>query len=153
MTASTAMPGLEQLLPALIDAVRPQAPAPLDDVAAAAELAEAEVRELVDLGVITLKGDATVDFRDAAIVAVWGRLRAAGFTDERGYGSATLALYVETMGWLAREEVGRFLSRVSGCLNTQQAAELGAEGVRLGNELIALLRTRAIFETLAETTQ
>jgi hypothetical protein len=35
-------------------------------------------------------------------------------------------------------------------MEARQAAELGAEGVRLGNELVALLRTRAIFEVLGD---
>lgn len=148
LTAATAIPGIEHLLPALVDGAQPQPPQPLAEVAAAAGLDEGEVRELVKLGVISSASDDMVNFRDAAIVAVWGRLRDAGFTTERGYDAATLTLYVETTRWLAREEVDRFLERLSGRLDTRRSAELGAEGVRLGNELMALLRTRAIIEAL-----
>lgn len=152
LAASVAMPGLDHLLPALVDGVAPQAPRPVADVAAAAGLDEAEVRELADLGIVALDDGDCIDFRDAAIVEVWGRLRAAGYTRERGYDPPSLALYVDVTRWLAREEVGRFLDSFSGRMDTPAAAELGAEGVRLGNELVALLRTRAIFETLNERT-
>jgi DNA-binding transcriptional MerR regulator len=148
LTASTVMPGLEHLLPALVDGATPEPPRPLPEVARRAGLPEAEVRELAELGVIGLGQGESIEFRDAAIVDVWGRLRSVGFTHERGYEPATLAVYVEMTRWLAREEVARFLERLSGRMDTRQAAELGAEGVRLGNELVALLRTRAIFETL-----
>lgn len=149
LTASTAMPGLEHLLPALVDGASPAPPLPVAEVAARAGLPDPEVREMAELGIISLREGDRVDFRDAAIVDVWGRLRAAGFTRERGYTPATLTVYVDMTRWLAREEVGRFLERLSGRMDTRAAAELGAEGVRVGNELVALLRTRAIFERLS----
>lgn len=148
VTASSAMPGLEHLLPALVDGAAPQPPKALSEVAEQAGLPEEEVREMAALGVIGLGEDDALDFRDAAIVDVWGRLRGAGITRERGYEPSTLMVYVEMTRLLAREEVGRFLERLSGRMTTREAAELGAEGVRLGNELVALLRTRAIFEAL-----
>jgi DNA-binding transcriptional MerR regulator len=148
LTAATAIPGIEHLLPALVDGAQPQPPRSVADVAAGSGLPEAEIQELAQLDVIAIDDHDRVDFRDSAIVAVWGRLRAAGFTTERGYDPSTLTLYVETTRWLAREEVGRFLERLSGRLDARGSAELGAEGVRLGNELIALLRTRAIIEVM-----
>ena len=150
LTASTAMPGLEQLLPALVDGATPQPPLPLGEVAARANLPQKELREMAELGVISLADGDCIDFRDAAIVDVWGRLRAAGFTRELGYEPAALSVYVDMTRWLAREEVGRFLEHLAGRMEARQAAELGAEGVRLGNELVALLRTRAIFEVLGD---
>ncbi len=148
LTASVAMPGLEHLLPALVDGATPEPARPLAQVAALAGLAPDEVRELAELGIISVRGGDCIDFRDAAIVDVWGRLRSAGFTRERGYAPSTLSTYVEMTRWLARQEVDLFLERLAGQMQTRQAAELGAEGVRLGNELIVLLRTRAIFERL-----
>ncbi len=148
LTAGNAIPGIEHLLPALLDGAQPAAPRPLAEVAAQAGLAEAEVREMAELGVVTISAQDTVDFRDAAIVGVWGRLRAAGFRREDGYGPETLVLYVQMTRLLAEEEVGLFLARYSGRLDNHRAARLGAEGVRLGNELVALLRTRAIIEAL-----
>jgi DNA-binding transcriptional MerR regulator len=150
LTAGTAMPGIELLLPALVDGVSPGAPRSVDAVAADSGLTVAELREMAALEVIAISERDTVDFRDAAIAEVWGGLRAAGFTPELGYLTAELALYTETLRWLAKEEVGRFLGRLSGRVPTREGAELGAEGVRLGNELIALLRSRAIIEALNE---
>ena len=148
LTASTAMPGLEHLVPVLVDGATPEPPRPLTEVARRAGLPETEVREMVGLGIVSLREDGCMDFRDAAIVDVWGRLRAVGFTRERGYEPSTLGTYVDMTRWLARDEVARFLERLSGRMDARAAAELGAEGVLLGNELVALLRTRAIFEAL-----
>lgn len=148
LTARDAMPGLERLLPALVDGARPEPPRPVAEVAAGAGLPESELRELAALGVVTLQPGDRLDFRDAAIVEVWGRLRAAGFTRERGYEPSALVVYVEMARWLAGEEVGRFLEHLAGRVDADQAAALGAAGVRLGNELVGLLRTRAIFERL-----
>jgi DNA-binding transcriptional MerR regulator len=148
LTAGHAMPGLEHLLPALVDGATPAPRLSVAEAAGQSGLPEADVRELAALGIVAIAEDGSLDFRDAAIVRVWGELQGAGFTRQRGYDPASLTLYLETTRWLAKEEVGRFLDHMSGHLDSRQGAQAGAAGVRLGNELIALLRTRAIIEAL-----
>jgi DNA-binding transcriptional MerR regulator len=148
LAAPGRIPGLEHMLPELIDDAPPAPRRPLAVVAGVAGLAEQEVREIAALGVIEVGPDDTLNFRDAAVVETWGRLRGAGFRREHGYGPEILVTYAETMRRLAREEVDQFLHRYSRRLATPEAAALGASGVRLGNELIAVLRSRAIIEAL-----
>jgi DNA-binding transcriptional MerR regulator len=150
LAATGTIPGLEHLLPELVDGAPPAPRRPAVEVAELAGLTGAEVREIAGLGVIELAADGSIDFRDAEIVAIWGRLRRAGFRREHGYGPETLVMYAEATRLLAREEVDQFLQRYSVLLATREAAELGASGVKLGNELITLLRTRAIIRALIE---
>jgi DNA-binding transcriptional MerR regulator len=148
--ATGTIPGIEHLLPELIDDSPPAPRRPATEVAGMAGLTSEEVMEIAELGVIDVSADGSINFRDAEVVAIWGRLRRAGFRREHGYGPETLVMYSEATRLLAREEVDQFLQRFSGRLATREAAELGASGVKLGNELIAVLRTRAIVQALNE---
>jgi DNA-binding transcriptional MerR regulator len=123
-------------------------------------LAEAAVRygvPLEDLQVLRRDGlidgdgsgaQATLRPLDAAIVELWGRLRAAGYTPELGFFPDDLKIYADAVKPVADKEIERFFTRVPGALSAEPAAALGQAGIELVNDLLALLRTRLLLERI-----
>ncbi len=140
--------GLEHLLPAIVDGVAAGRDRRLDEVAESSGIGADEILSLHDLGVVSVRridDESLLDFRDAAIVENWGRLRRAGFSKERGYTIDRLVEYAEFAQWLATREVERFIEAFAKDTDSQTAAEVGALGIEVVNELLALLHTRAII--------
>jgi DNA-binding transcriptional MerR regulator len=153
LTAHDAMPGIEDLLPALVYGVAAK-DSPLADVIAATSLDAEELRRLHEIGVIEIRasdGREWVDFRDAAILKTWGELREAGLTAERGFGIDLLERYVEFIDWLAREEVRRFVDGFAADTDVRTAADIAARGIGLVNELITRLHTRALTRRVSQS--
>ena len=153
LAAKEAMPGMDDLLPALVYGVAAK-DSPLQDVVAATAIGESEIRRLHDLGVIEIRisgGREWVDFRDVAVLKTWGEVREAGLTEARGFGPDMLERYVEFTEWLAREEVRRFVDGFAADTEVRTAADIAARGIALVNELIARLHTRALVKRASET--
>ncbi len=142
--------GLENLLPALVDGTRPGPPRPLEEVAESAGVSPAEVRELARRGIVSLSEAQTLEFRDAAIVELWGGLRRSGYAETDGYDPGFVVRYKELADRLAEEEVSHFLETYSGRLPADEAAELGARGLAIANQLLALLHVQAVMRVLRE---
>ena len=150
LAAREALPGLEHLLPALVYGVA-AADSPLDEVAATHGFEIRELEELHAIGAVEIRdsdGRKWLDSRDVAIVKIYAEMRAAGFTPERGYQVEDLKRYVEFAEWLARDEVKHFFSSFADLTDARTAAELGARGIVLANDLITRLHTRAIVRTV-----
>jgi DNA-binding transcriptional MerR regulator len=153
LAAHDAMPGIEDLLPALVYGVAAK-DSPLADVIATTTLDEVELRRLHDIGVIEIRasgGGEWVDFRDAAILKTWSGLREAGLTAERGFGIDMLERYVEFIEWLAREEVRRFVDGFARDTDVRTAADIAARGIALVNELLTRLHARALTRRVSQT--
>ena len=150
LAAREALPGLEHVLPALVYGVA-AADSPLDEVAATHGFEIRELEELHAIGAVEIRdsdGRKWLDSRDVAIVKIYAEMRAAGFTPERGYQVEDLKRYVEFAEWLARDEVKHFFSSFADLTDARTAAELGARGIVLANDLITRLHTRAIVRTV-----
>jgi DNA-binding transcriptional MerR regulator len=146
LAAREALPGLEHVLPALVYGVA-AADSELGDVAATHGFTARELEALHEIGAIEIRdsgGRKWLDSRDVAIVKIYGEMRGAGFTPERGYQVESLERYVDFAEWLARDEVKRFFQSFADLSDARSASELGARGIVLANELITRLHTRAI---------
>lgn len=107
-------------------------------------LATVEAIEIVRRG-----GDKWVEGAGIRLVELWGRFRAAGFTAERGFPAEQVRLYVDVVNLLAREELRRFTRGLAGRVDDKELARMAEEGIRLGSEVVALLRHVALLRFIA----
>ncbi|TRW14015.1 MerR family transcriptional regulator [Glacieibacterium frigidum] len=106
--------------------------------------------DLIETGMISVDADGTVSARDAAILRVLGDLNAVGFTHERGFHNGGLRLYLDFVEWVTTQEMRLFFEHTAGQVGESEAADMAERGVASINELLSLLRTRAILKKLGE---
>ncbi len=150
MLARQPLAGIEHLLPAVVDGVAGAGDRTLAELAKSSGVDDVELEELARSGAIELRRDGStswVDFRDAAIVEQWARLRQVGFSAARGYRFDKLAAYAALLRDLAVDEVDDFV-RSFADMEAGEAAEIAARGIEIVNELLALLHTRAVIEAV-----
>lgn len=148
--------GLENALYPLLGDPEKLEPRRLEEVAAEVGLPIAEVDELAVLGFINVDergGERWLDTRNARIVTLWKGIRDAGFTEEKGYGPDTWAVYGTFVGWLVQEEVNSFYSILPDQVGQGEAATMAAEGIRILNEILPLMRTDRIIRAVEEISQ
>jgi DNA-binding transcriptional MerR regulator len=129
-------------------------PEKLSDVAKRTGLKATEIRGLADAGVIEIEthdGDLWLAETAIRIAELWAKLRAAGFTEERGFSVSNLRLYADMVGWLAREELRLFTRGVTGqMLDPDTAVRMAEDGITYVNQIIALLRKDTLLRYIAE---
>jgi len=148
--------GLENALYPLLGDPEKLEPRRLEDVAAEVGFSVAELDELASLGFINVDerdGERWLDTRNARIVSLWRGIRDAGFTEEKGYGADTWAIYGTFLGWLVQEEVNSFYSILPDQVGQGEAATMAAEGIRIMNEILPLMRTDRIIRAVEEISQ
>ena len=91
----------------------------------------------------------TVSARDAAIMRVLGDLKANGFTRERGFHGEGMQIYFDFVEWITTQEMRLFFEHTAGQVGEAEAADMAERGIASINELLGLLRTRAILGKLA----
>lgn len=101
-------------------------------------------------GLVTVAGDGTVSARDAAILRTIRQLDAIGFTPELGFDGGQMRLYSVLIDWLTNQEIRHFLEHTAGHVGEAKALDMAEQGVALINQLLGLLRTRALLTKLAE---
>jgi DNA-binding transcriptional MerR regulator len=128
-------------------------PERLSVVARRTGLRAAEVRRLAETGAlepVTRDGDQWLEEPAVRIVELWAKLRKAGFTDDLGFRPEDLALYVNFVRWLAREELGRFTRGITGRVSAEKAARMAEDGITYLNQIIGLLRKATLLAYIAE---
>jgi DNA-binding transcriptional MerR regulator len=111
--------------------------------------ADADARALQRIGAVRLRrrgGRAMLSHVDAQLVALWGDMRAAGFTEALGFEPQVARMYVQAAERLARQEVRTFLSVLSGREQTAPAAEMVDVALSAMLAFLGLLRARAVLE-------
>lgn len=89
---------------------------------------------------------------DARIVALWGTLRAAGFTEAFGFSPKDTDVYVDAVSRVAAVEVERFISRMGTSFPQERAVDIAQTGIEVVNTLLGVLRIKAILKELARRT-
>ena len=122
-------------------------------VAVAAVLAQTghggdDLAEMLETGIVTVDAGGAVSARDAAIIRVLGDMKAVGFTRERGFHGEALRMYLDFVEWIATQEMRLFFEHTAGQVGEAEAADMAERGVASINELLGLLRTRAILDKL-----
>lgn len=144
--APQSFPQLDALLRARFDAGATRVPVTV--LVAQLECRRDDLVEHAAEGTIAIDEDDTVSARDAAVLRVLGELKAAGFTDERGFGPEQVRMYADFIEWLTNAEMKLFFGQTAGKVGDDEAAEMAASGLSAINELLALLRTRALLAKL-----
>ncbi|MBL6750122.1 MAG: MerR family transcriptional regulator [Nevskia sp.] len=124
---------------------------PLASVTARNPHAEADARALERVGAVRLRrqdGELRLSREDAQIVAIWGDMRALGFTEEHNLGPEFVRIYREAAERLAATEVKLFLAGVQGHVGEESAAEMAQKGMSHTLGLFSLLRMKAVLREL-----
>lgn len=153
--AGDALEVFEHQTLALVSGDLPTPSRSVTELSRSSGLTEDDIRDLAAAGVIDTRQAGTrqsVDFRDASIVELWGRLLATGFGRSPLYGPGFLGRYVAALGAIAEQEVDEFLEAF-GDLPTGEAAEMAAQGIELSNEIIARMRTQLLLRRLHARTE
>ncbi len=143
------MPGVFHYIQGLVDHL-PGPDRHIEEVVKTSGLCEEEIRELADIGAISFTEGDRLPFRDAAIVETWGSAFQAGFSKSAGYDAAYLGKYVAAIRHIAEFEAEQFLATHGTDMESEAAAELGAQGIEIVNKLLSLLHTKFILKTLEE---
>jgi len=139
-----AFPGLDAELRDRIDQDAPRiAVGALDGITSDA------VAEAVDLEIVAVDAAGTLSARDAAILRVLDDLDRIGFRRDRGFTPAMIGMYQDFVDWITAQEMRFFFEATAGHVDAAEAADMAERGIGAINELIALLRTKALLDQLA----
>lgn len=140
-----AFPGLDAVLRDRIDHDAPR-------VAVAALIAGGVTRDTLDEaatgGLIDIDAAATVSARDAAIVRVLDGLDRTGFRRDRGFTPGMVGMYQDFVDWITAQEMRFFFEATAGHVDEAEAADMAERGIGAVNELIGLMRTKALLRRL-----
>jgi DNA-binding transcriptional MerR regulator len=111
-----------------------------------------ELRELARLGAIeitTRNGRQQIEGRSVEIVELWARMRTSGFSDALGFGPENMTLPVQTVEWLAQEQLRLFTRQVTGRVDPEESRRLAEVGLDCVPRLVALLHESALLRLIA----
>ena len=111
--------------------------------------AERDAKAMHRVGAIRLvsrKGQKYLSHVDAQIVAIWGDMRMAGYTEETGFEAEVVSIYVGRAKDLAKAEVEAYLERVPKHYPPEQSAKFARTGLDHMMGLFSLLRMKAALE-------
>jgi DNA-binding transcriptional MerR regulator len=131
----------------------PPQPVRLRELAQRTGLAVSEIERLARGGALTIArrdGERWVEGDDVRIVEVWGSIRRAGYSVALGFGPENIELYVDFVQALARQELRLFTQGITGRVDTEHARRMAEDGITIVNQLIALLRKRALLRYIGE---
>jgi DNA-binding transcriptional MerR regulator len=140
----------------LFPAIRGRQPSPPETLAQVARrtgLRPQEIRRMAAVEAIELvvrDGEAQLEETATRIVELWAKLREAGFAERLGFPPENLALYVDVVRWLAREELRLFTRGIAGRVRTEQATHMAEAGITLMNQMIGLMRRATLLRYIAE---
>ena len=110
-----------------------------------------DLTDLVDIGILRVQVDASgkksMDGRDAELVALFGELRRAGFTDDVGFSARDLAIYVEAADLMLRREAELVARRVT-LLAPERFARMLEEGLPIVHAIVARHHENAVRDLL-----
>jgi DNA-binding transcriptional MerR regulator len=133
-----------------VQAAPVQAGERLRQLATRVGLSVREIRGLAAAGAIDVvrrEGEEWLEDSAVHFVEIWARLRAAGFTAQFGF--EHLRLCIDTVRWLAHEELRLFVRDVAGHVPNEQAAHMAEQGIDLANQLLGLLRKQTLLHYVA----
>ena len=141
-----AFPQLDSMLSARLDHDAPRVA--VADVVAQTGVSIEEIAEQAEVGTIEVDAAGTMTARDAAIVRVLGDLGNTGFSRERGFTGDSMRFYHDFIEWVTTQEMRLFFEHTAGRIGEAEAADMAERGLSSINELLTLLRTRAILKKL-----
>jgi hypothetical protein len=129
---------------------------PLESILMRNERAAADARALQAIGAVRVqrrKGQAMLTQTDAQLVALWGDMRAAGFTEAHGFQTGVVKLHVQAAERLARQEVRAFLAGLDSGNRKAPAGKMVDTALSTMLAFFGLIRARTVLEQLRATAQ
>ena len=114
--------------------------------------ARKDAEALHRLGIIRLcddEGGQRVSVTDAALINIWGSMRAVGFDEEHGFPPASLGYYVEAAEYVAATEAKLFLAEMGGRFGEEEAASMLEFGLPAMLNFFGILRQRAFLRFIS----
>lgn len=115
-----------------------------------------DARALDKIGVISIqkgpRGPA-LSVTDAGLVNIWGRMREAGFDEERGFPPEILGYYIEAAEFVAAKEAGIFLDQVEGRIEEDEAAAMLEFALPAMLEFFGLIRLKSFLRNIGRATR
>lgn len=149
-----AFPALETEVLARLDGTAVSSWQSLADCAARMAVPLDELKQWVRAGVLDITpgpdGAPGLASRDQAIAERWFSLRQHGITPERGFSPDECRIYVEVIDWLADAEIRRFFGHMAGQVDHAEAVEAAEHGIRAINDVLGMMRVRALAKRLNE---
>ena len=141
-----AFPGLDAVLRERIDhdAPRVAAAALVDGGSATQDTLD----EAAGGGLVDIDAAGTLSSRDAAILRVLGDLDRIGFRKDRGFTPGMVGMYQDFVDWITAQEMRFFFEATAGHVGEAEAADMAERGIGAVNELIGLMRTKALLRRL-----
>ena len=141
-----AFPGLDALLRDRIDHDAPRVAAAT--LVATGGAAQDTLDEARASGLVTVDDAGTLSARDAAILRVLGDLDRIGFRRDRGFTPGMVGMYQDFVDWITAQEMRFFFEATAGHVDEAEAADMAERGIGVVNELIGLMRTKALLRRL-----
>lgn len=126
---------------------------PLGSLEARNPKARSDAQILVEIGAIEIQqqdGQELLSRMDAQVVGLWGELRAAGFTEERGFDPRTVSMYLKAARELAFAEIGLFQTKIDLALSVEERAAMAEAGSRIMLSVFTVLRMKAEYEAFQQ---
>ncbi len=141
-----AFPGLDAVLRSRIDHDAPR-------ISVAAVLAASggtaeTLDEAVANAIVTVDAAGTMTARDAAILRTLGDLDRIGFSKEHGFTPGMIRMYADFIDYVTTQEMRFFFEHTAGQVDEPKAADMAELGIGAVNDLLALMRTRALLAKL-----
>tara|TARA_R110000824_G_scaffold118960_2_gene271556 strand:- start:169767 stop:170498 length:732 start_codon:yes stop_codon:yes gene_type:complete len=155
-TGFEAFIGLENRLGPLLSEGSALGPRLLADVLIAVPMSAEDARRLEELDVITVErrpDGEWLNARNARLLELIGKSRAAGFTPEAGYSVDIYGIYAEVMSVLAHRSVVQFYRLLGHRISTEVAAPMAAEGVNAINEMMQHMFVERIIQEVQRVTE
>jgi DNA-binding transcriptional MerR regulator len=99
-------------------------------------------------GVVHADSEGMITARDAAILRLVDELDRIGFASESSDG--LMRFYLTFIDWITTQEIGVFFERTVGQVGEAKALDMAERGIAIVNELLSLMRTRALLTKLRE---
>lgn len=144
-----AFPMLDTLLAARLEAGG-MARLPVAEVIEQLAIEARFVDEHAATGMIDIDANGMITARDRAILGTIKELGDIGFTEELGFNSVQMRIYLDFVEWVTTQEMRLFLQGTAGHVGEAQAIDMAERGVSVINELLSQLRTRALLRKLGE---
>lgn len=149
-----AIPAIDALLAQGLGAAPQTDLVTLTQASAQTDLPVETIMAMDDIGMISTEmdeeGARSLSGQDFAIVRQWAALQELSFADGAGFSLQTAKLYVQLIHWLADQELSIFLSQVAGRMGAAKAADAAAQAIGPVNEMLGLMRSRALERKLRE---
>lgn len=126
---------------------------PLNSLEARNPKAQSDAQILEEIGAIEIQkqdGQELLSRMDAQVVGLWGELRAAGFTEARGFDPRTVSMYLKAARELAFAEIGLFQTKIDLTLSVEARAAMAEAGSRIMLSVFTVLRMKAEYEAFQQ---